>query len=247
MRTLLVTIVVVAIASITQARVWTTVYRCDETTPLAAADPNHPSVYRDIMVGTRLAIVIKSDAGASWQGQLLSSVDDSRYFSLDGRGYSEKWFYEGSCLPAAGEYARAWDFDEVEVRGFLFKTSVLASAPGDWFILDYRAEQVGSCSLTLYDYDPTVAMNVPVETLFLTHVPSRDFDNNSTVDFEDFAVLASHWHTTVASDPNAVAIQYDLNSDGLVDIGDLILFSGYWLERTNCDEPVGDPNQPLNP
>ena len=45
----------------------------------------------------------------------------------------------------------------------------------------------------------------------------------------------------------AVEIQYDLNSDGLVDIGDLTLFSDYWLERTDCNEPAADPNDPLNP
>lgn len=247
MRMLLVTVFAVALASMVQAKVWTTVYRCDETTPLGTIDPNYPSVYSDIMVGTKLAIVIQSDADKSWQGQLLFSVDDSRYFSLDGRGYSEKWFYEGSCLPPAGRNARAWDFEEAGVRGFQFKTSVLPPAPGDWFILDYRAEQVGSCSLSLYDYDPGVSANVPVETLFLTHVPSRDFDNNTAVDFEDFAVLASHWRTAVTPDPNTVEIRYDLNSDGLVDVGDLTLFSEYWLERTDCNEPVDDPNHPSNP
>ncbi|MCJ7729293.1 MAG: hypothetical protein MUO27_05395, partial [Sedimentisphaerales bacterium] len=49
----------------------TRVYFRDSNTPLELADPNVPWVYRDIMVGTRLTIIVDSNASGSWSGGLL--------------------------------------------------------------------------------------------------------------------------------------------------------------------------------
>jgi len=57
----------IALAPAALAKVWTTVYGCDGVTPLEAVDPNHPTVYRDIMVGTRLVLVVSSDQDEYWR------------------------------------------------------------------------------------------------------------------------------------------------------------------------------------
>jgi hypothetical protein len=72
-KTLFVLALVVAFAPRTWAKVWATAYRCDETTPLDAVDPNHPAICRDIMVGTRLVIVVKSDSSGIFGDHLLWS------------------------------------------------------------------------------------------------------------------------------------------------------------------------------
>jgi hypothetical protein len=71
------------------------------------------------------------------------------------------------------------------------------------------------------------------------------------VNFADFALLASLWRTDAPDpnqlepappiDPNTV-LSADLNADDIVDIADLALFSAYWLERTDVNQPPADPN-----
>jgi hypothetical protein len=112
---------------------------------------------------------------------------------------------------------------------------------GDWFVLDYVAEQIGLCSVGLFDL--TSSLTVPIETLSFTHVPSRDFDGDGIVNFADFVSLASHWGQP--ADPNAgSAGPWDLDADRLVGPADLGMFSEYWLERTDCSSPVAEPNVP---
>ncbi len=79
-----------AMTPIAAARVWVTVYQYDGKTPLAAVDANHPTVYRGIMVGTRLTLVISSDANDPWGGELVLPLDDSPYAKLSGRGYTAR-------------------------------------------------------------------------------------------------------------------------------------------------------------
>ncbi len=247
MRTLLVLMTVTILAPMAVAKVWTTVYRCDETTPLALVDPNRTGVYRDIMVGTRLVIVVSSDTGEYWGGQLRLSWDDAAYATLSGRGpvvvpgvaIPE---YVDSCLVAAGGGAAARVYEDgARGVGLEFLTSAYPPVfPGDWFIFDYRAEGVGTCEVGLYD--PFASLDVPIETLSFTHVPSRDFDGDTIVNFEDLALLAGRWRTTADDDRNRPEVAFDLNSDSRIDADDLALFSEYWLERTDCNDMVADPN-----
>ena len=246
MRMVFALAVIVAVAPLTPANVRTTAYRCDEMTPLEVVDPNRPGVYRDIMVGTRLVIVVSSDTGGYWLGHLRLSGDDAEYAALAGRGLTavpevDMTEYRDSCLEAAGEGATARDYSSVCGIGFEFQTSPYPPViPGDWFIFDYRAVRVGYCAVGLYD--PVAGFDVPIETLSFTHVPSRDFDGDTIVNFEDLALLAGHWRTTVGHDPNSPEAVFDLNSDSRVDADDLALFSEYWLERTDCNDAVLDPN-----
>jgi hypothetical protein len=252
----MVLVAVILFAPTTRAKVWTTVYHCDETTPLAALDPNQATVYRDIMVGTRLVFVVSSDTGESWQGALLLSSDEVKYGTLSGRGYTPAKpgtsirapNYADSCLDAAGTGAYVWVFGGTEGVGLQFQsghtpyiTAGHPAVPGDWFIFDYHAEQVGFCKVGLYTGDDP---NIPLEMLLFRHVLSRDFNGDTVVDFADFALLASHWDASVGQDPNSRADTFDLNADTRVDLADLVLFSEYWLERTDCSKAATDSKKP---
>ncbi len=241
---------IVVIAPLAAAKVRTAVYRCDETTPLALVDPNRPGVYRDIMVGTRLVIVVSSDTGGQWQGQLWLSWDDAEFATLSARGPTiiPGTFvpnYKGSCLEAAGEQPGVWAFEDTAGTGFDFMATYdpgipgfRAAVPGEWFIFDYRAERVGSCDVGLYGL--FVSPDTPIEMLSFTHVPSRDFDGDTIVNFEDFALFAGRWRATIDEDPNSPAAVFDLNSDSRVDTDDLALFSEYCLERIDCSGSCAD-------
>jgi len=224
-------------------------------TPLAAADANHPAVYRDIMVGTELALIISSDAPGYWLGRLQLSWDNEKYATLSGRGSlntvpgTPLSTYAASCFGPAGTGATVRDYVNVSGIGLELRTPVTGSregampaVPGDWFVVDYRARQTGVCRVDLYDL--LVDFAVPAQTLTFTHVPSRDFTGDGMVDFRDFTRLASHWGSTVSSDPNSPDSTVDLNGDNRVDFDDLALFSEYWLEQTDCGEP-GDTSSSI--
>jgi len=243
MRMLAMTVVVLVLSSSLHARAWVTVYRCDEKTPLVSADPNHPHVYTDIMVGSKLVLVVSSDVGESWWGSLQYPEEDEMNMSLTGRGYDTvRRSFAGSCLPAVGRSASVRPFNDLGMSCLDLTTSLLPM-PGDWFILDYHAKGVGTYDLWLYDLN--VDWTVPVEVLSFIHVPSYDFDGNGIVDFEDFALLASHrpFLNPVTDEQTSVV---DPNSAGPIDFQDLVDFGGHWLERTTCDIPI-DPNQTPQP
>ncbi len=241
MRTLFVLTAIVLLSPLALAKVWTTVYRCDEATPLAPVDANHPTVYRDIMVGTDLVLVIRSDTVEAWSGGLRLSWDDANDATLSARGFDpESWNYKGSCLKAAGSEAAVWESLTSAGLGFEYNNYVVDATPGNWFVFDYRAEQGGLVSLAMYEL--ALDSEVLVETLSFTHVASRDFNGDGIVNFEDLALLGRGWRLLVAPDANSAETRFDLNADNRVDIGDLALFSEYWLERTDCNEPANDPN-----
>lgn len=245
MRRLLGLTVLLVLPPMTLARVWTTVYHCDEKTLLAVVDPNHPTVYRDIMVGTRLVLVVSSDAAGHWMGSLRLPWDDDPYAALVGRGYSatlpgstsKVQNYKDSCLPAAGKAARAYPYMGQDVVGLEFLSGPTAVA-GDWFVFDYQAHRVGTCDVGLYDL--YVSRYVPIQTFSFTHVPSRDFNGDTRVDFQDLALLASHWGSAGSPDPNTA---FDLDGDARIGCSDLALFSEYWLERQDSRPPGDDPNR----
>jgi hypothetical protein len=247
MRTFLVLAAVVVLAPFAAAKVRTRVYRCDEATPLAPVDAAHPAVYRDIMVGTHLVIVVSSDTGGEiWSGGLRLSGDDANNATLSGRGYDPVSFsYLDTPLPSAGRWAAAWASPSTEAFDIVFNNSRDAVA-GDWFICDYRAERAGSATVKVYDYAADI--EVLVETLFFTHVASRDFNRDGLVNFEDFALLAKHWRAPVAPDADSGETGFDLATNRRIDIDDLSLFTQYWLERTDCNEPSADSqNSPSVP
>jgi hypothetical protein len=263
MKKLLVLALAGLLAPIAAARVWVTVYRCDGKTPLAAVDSNHPDVYRDIMVGTRLTLIISSDTADKWSGDLELSWDDALYGRLSGRGLTppaprsprKVSTYNDSCLDAAGTNATVMDSADAYSISLYFDNDTSSyqpngghpAYPGDWFVVDYYAEQAGECRVRLYAdgsvgpvVNPFVAPDIGPPTLLQTlsfkHVASRDFNGDTVVNFKDFARFAARWRCPV--DPNADAgAAFDLSTDSRVDSSDLASFSEYWLERTDCNEP----------
>lgn len=222
-------VIAFAIAQIAMGRVSTRVYLADGNTPLELTDPNIPFLYRDIMVETKLTIVVSSDTGGYWEGDLVIAGEDGNYGLLSARDYNETTFdWAGSHLPAAGYMARVWDLPEPGVQR-LNLIGHRAAVAGDWFIIDYTAISVGVCNVALYDH--AVSWVEPIYHLMFSHVPTRDFNSDTKVDFADFAVFASHWQLTNCNDPNWCE-GTDLNTDSKVDGDDLQLFAKYWLEST---------------
>jgi hypothetical protein len=181
------------------------------------------------MVGTELTIIVSSDTGGYWSGSLAITGEDMNYGLLSCRDFNEFTDEcEGSRLPPAGSGARVHPWEEADVYGFdLYGHS--SAVPGDWFIIDYNAVEVGDCNVGFYDH--SVSWIDPIYYLTFSHVRTRDFTDDTKVDFIDFAVLASYWGDTVCSDPNWCE-GVDLDTDGDIDIYDLALFTEFWLEKT---------------
>jgi len=219
----------VTVSSTAMGQVSANLHRADGITPLEPADPNIPFVYSDIMVGTRLMIIISSAAGGYWGGDLAIAGQDCNYGVLSARDYSETTDdWAGSRLPAAGDRARVWEWQDPEAQGFSLEGHRSALA-GDWFVIDYTATDLGICRVGFYDH--AISWVDPIYYLTFFHVPSRDFNRDAKVDFADFAIFTSHWPGVVCNEPDWCE-GIDLDRDRSVSPNDLMLFADYWLERT---------------
>jgi hypothetical protein len=203
------------ISSIAAAEVSTRVYLADGNTPLELADPNIAFVYRDIMAGTKLTIVVASDTAEYWDGGMYINGIDRDYGVLSARDCNDitrDW--EGSRFEAAGQRARVRDIEDVLSQGFELN-SYSSAVAGDWFIIDYTATNVGGCRVGFYDYATPEGMFVPVYELVFSHVRTRDFDQDTRVGLTDFAVFALYWGAD-CSEPGQCE-GTDLDADGDVD------------------------------
>lgn len=265
MRALVSLVLTTLLTSVAPAAVSVQVYRFDEQTPLALADPNTPDVYRDIMVGTRLTLFVVSDTVVStWSGGLRILWDDWDRGTVTARGYNADTFnYEGSVLPACG--LGCGDLiDSPDSNGVKFTFSVDdPCAAGEWFVLDYHANALGACTVGVFGVEsdgippeldpftgePPPAGKVWTQALSFHHVPSRDYNGDSTVDFVDFSLWATGRREIVEPDPNE-AVAADPNAPAAsepraaqaVDARELALFCTYWLEQTDVNTPAFDPN-----
>jgi len=231
MKKLTILALFLGMTSMAMGEVSTRVCLADGNTPLELADPNIPFVYRDVMVGTKLTIIVDSNIAEYWYGGLFIAGADRDYGVLSGRDYNDTTLdWEGSRFEAAGERAFVYDCQDYIRSGFDLYARRSVEA-GDWFIINYAATIIGNCSVGFYDYRGLGGMDFPVYDLVFSHVPTRDFNNDARVDFADFAVLASHWQETGYIDPNRCE-GTDLDADGNVDCNDLTLFMDYWLKRT---------------
>lgn len=218
-----------AMSSVAAAEVSTRVCLADGNTPLEWADPNVPFVYRDIMVGTKLTIIVSSDVGGDWGSDLAIEGQYMDYGLLSGRDYNDTTGdWEGSRLEALGDLARVFDWIEPGIQGFFLDGNVIA-IPGDWFIIDYTARSIGVCEVGFYDR--SVSWDYPAYYHVFSQVATRDFDQDTQVGFADFALLASHWLETGCGQPEWCA-GADIDKDGNVDYDDLTFFAEYWLQTT---------------
>jgi hypothetical protein len=221
------------------AEVSTRVCRADGTTPLELANPGIPHVYRQIMTGTHLTIITESNADGYWENGGELSIWDANQVrgELYGRDYSEETLdWAGSRFPAAGGTAAVWDFAEIEIvdeqehdaKGFRLYNDENAIA-GDWFILDYNAINIGTCSVIFYDR--AIDAERPLYQIFFSQVRTSDFDDDGIVSFKDFALLGENWRRTDCQGSGNCS-GTDLDVDGNIDFIDLKQFADFWLERT---------------
>lgn len=211
----------------------TTVYLADSNTPL---EPVHVSdtliEYPTIMVGTHLVIVVDSNESLQWDGGLFVEGPYRDRGVLYGRDYNDPTMdWEGSHLPEAGIGALVYDCMD-DIRSGFDLYGHRSAVPGRWFVIDYVATDVGPCRISFYDYLSAGAMDTPVCHLAFSHVPTRDFNGDTIVNFTDYTILtACWWHSTpeVASPSCSTA---DLDASGNVDLRDMVLFADYWLYTT---------------
>jgi hypothetical protein len=228
MKKMIILLLSLSITSTAPAAVSAKVCRHDGITPLELADPCTPDIYRDVMVGTKLTVLVSSDVNEYWYGGALGVSEENMLDigRLYGRCY-DGFEYPCSHLPDAGEDAAVYD---TVFYGFGFELyGGTEPNAGDWFILDYNALDIGECTIGFYDFD--IKDDVPVHTLTLNHVPTRDFDGNTKVDFADFAILASYWlenNCEILDNCEGA----NLDNDGDVDLNDLMEFCKFWLEQT---------------
>ena len=222
MKDLTAIVLLLAFSSIAAGEVSSRVYLADGNTPLELADPNVPFEYRDIMIGTKLTIVVDSNIAEKWFGGLYIESTDRDYGVLSARDFNDTTHdWEGSRFEAAGNRARVRSSQNNVMSGFsLFSDdSVIA---GDWFILDYNAIDIGACKVDFYDYG--FSFDDPVYSHVFSHVRTRDFNQDTKADFADFALLSLYWCRSDCSDPDWCA-GTDLNTDGTVNHDDLIFFT----------------------
>ncbi|HEW79658.1 MAG TPA: hypothetical protein ENH34_06835 [Phycisphaerales bacterium] len=222
-----VSIVTVKMALLVLFFSMTSVVVGEVSTRVCEADGNTPFDSRDIMVGTRLTIIVSSDVNDNWPCDLAIQGTDRYYGVLSARDFNESTqHYDGSLLEAAddGAFVYRWYDSPLEIDGFSFTGKGNA---GNWFIVDYNAIAIGDCNVGFYE---SLAVDPTYEIPF-SHVRTRDFNKDTKVDFIDFAAIASYWQKAGCSDPNWCE-GTDLDTDSNVDVNDLMLFVDYWLEKT---------------
>jgi hypothetical protein len=232
MKRLAILALVLGMAPTAMAEVSVRVCLADGNTPLEPADPYIPFVYPEIMVGTRLTIIVSSDANEHWIGKLEIAGASMDYGVLSARDFNDATSdWEGSRTKAAGNEARVWDWEMPGVVGYDLLTGSTGVEAGDWFIIDYTATNVGACNVGFYYLDVSLPDLILICYLTFSHVPRGDFNIDTKVDFADFAVLASPWQEADCNEPYWCQ-GADLNTDGTVDSADLMLFADYWLATT---------------
>ena len=267
MRKLFALVFAVALTSVAAARVWVTVYQYDGKTPLATVDSNQPDVHRDIMVGTRLTLVISSDMADKWSGDLELSWDDALYGTLSGRGLTaaapgsplKVSTYEGSCLDAAGTRATVMGRADSSSTGLSFDNDNSPyqpngghrAYPGDWFVVDYYAEQAGGSESSSMRLVVLSALSSILSFLVssVRRRSCRRFPSSTSPRGISTAIRWSISGTLPGSPrtggppPTRMRVRgaaFDLRPDNWIDSSDLASFSEYWLERTDSNEPPAD-------
>lgn len=243
----LLLILVFGIVPIAAAQVTLEVYEADGETPFDCND--------NIMVGTELTLIISSDSNDYWSGGLFIAGQDRALGTLAGRGLDPNdpnaRDYTDSHYEDAGDLAIVTGWKDSSIWGFDLYTfypvdsnsDSNSTVPGDWFIIDYKADKVGDCNVGFYDY--SISWSEPNYFLSFSHIPTRDLNSDDVVNFDDFAIFASQWYVTDCNDPNWCD-GADLDLDGDADCNDLALFVEYWLWKASDNEPCEtcpeDPN-----
>jgi hypothetical protein len=210
------------------------------STRVCLADTNTAFEGGDIMVGTRLTIIVSSDTDDYWSGSLAVADANIDRAVLSARHFSNVTLdWECSRFRAAGVNAIVWDWEESGIDGFDLYTALAGGEAGDWFVIDYTATDTGICKVGFYDHsiDPLK----PVGYLTFSHVRTRDLNRDTKVDFKDLSVLASYWLTTECADPERCQ-GVNLYLDGSITLHDFAVFAEYWRETTEYNRRPRDFN-----
>jgi len=242
---LLALILALGIVPIAAGQITLEVYEADGETPFDCND--------DIMVGTKHTLIVSSDSNDYWSGGLFIEGQDRAYGTLAGRSLDPNARdYADSHSENAGDFAKVTAWKDSSIWGFDLYTFYPvdgnsednSTVVGEWFIIDYKADDVGDCNVGFYDYN--ISWSDPNYFLSFYHTPTRDLSFDKKVNFDDFAIFASQWDANDCNDPNWCKGS-DLDLDGHVDCYDLELFAKYWLWETSDVEPGEDPNDPNDP
>jgi hypothetical protein len=239
-RKLLILTLIFYISSIAGGSITLNVFEADGATPFDCND--------DIMIGTKLIIIINSDSNDYWSGGLFIEGQDRALGTLTGRGLDANdpntRDYEDSHYEDAGEFALVTSWEDSSIWGFDLYTYYPvdgnsdnnSTCLGDWFVIDYEANEVGDCNIGFYDYN--ISWEDPDYFLSFSHSSTRDLNADDKVNFADFAIFASQWDANECNDPNWCD-GADLDRDNDVDYGDLGLFVEYWLWQSDLAFPAG--------
>ncbi len=231
-------------SSLVWGQVTLEVYESDGETPFDCND--------DIMVGTELRIIVSSDSNDYWSGGLFITGEDRAFGTLAGRGLDPNDLntrdYSDLHYEDAGEFAIVTAWKDSSIWGFDLYTfypidgnsDSNSTVAGDWFIIDYEADEVGDCNVGFYDY--SISWSDPNYFLSFSHSPTRDLNFDEKVDFADYAIFALQWHANDCNDPNWCD-GADLDRDGDVAYDDLGFFVDYWVGGASGVEHGGAPNQ----
>jgi hypothetical protein len=221
----------VAIALFASVAVGATMLRVCESDGVTPFDD------REIMVGTRLTFIVSSDSEGYWSGGLFL-LGQNRVLGLlsarDADPNSRDW--TGSHYPAAGDLATVSKWNDSYIWGFDMYTDDSNSISGDWFIFDYEAIGAGEPNVAFYEYD--VSWDDPNYFVNLVQSPTRDFNDDGTVNLLDYSELSFNWLAEDCNNSNWCD-KTDITMDGYVDIDDMALFADYWLWDTSHVGPYG--------
>lgn len=214
-------------------------------------DTLDPYLGTDVMIGSRLSVVVSSTHANIWSGGFFIEGDDRDYGTLLGRvkdPNSRDWMQ--SHLPAAGLGAQVSEWRDSIRWGFDLYTDDVLRQSGKWFVVDYEAVESGPCTVYFYDYGRSWTLPDPNQTVVFHNVPTRDLVVDGIVNYADFSLFSSQWlHYTGTGDPNLLS-PADFNLDGAVDFVDVCLFADFWMygvpgwQPTNKNVPPPHETQP---
>ena len=228
MNKLLTLILALAIVPIAAGQVTLKVYEADEVTPFNSNEA--------IMAGTKLTLIVSSDSNDYWSGGLFITGQDRALGTLAGRDLepnTRDW--TGSHYDDAGDLAKVTAWKDSSIWGFDVhtfypvdgKSENSSTVPGDWFIIDYYADEVGDCNVGFYDY--SISWDDPNYDITFSHIPTRDLNSDEVVNFGDFAIFGLAWWTEVGEIGWNLDCEISVLTDYYIDWRDLGVFADNWL------------------
>ena len=188
-----------------------------------------PFDFSNIMVGQELTLIVSSDPNDYWSGAFFVEGDDRALGTLYGRDSDPNLRdFTDSHYPAAGDFADVFAWRDSDIWGFDMYSSDVNCVSGDWFIIDYKAQQPGTCRVNFYDYN--TSWTEPNTVFAFNQDPSCDFDGDGYINMSDFNKLSYYWLADCfnCADVND-CLSVDLDYDSVIGVNDLMIFARHWF------------------